>query len=311
MSAPLDDLMGNALTEPIVMETEEEIEVSVLDDRPEADQKRPKVDELDPDDEIGYRGAGADKRIRKLRYEYHEERRAKEASDRMREEAVTHAQRLASENNDLKGLLQRGEKVLLSEIKSRTEVDLNKAREDYKRAYEAGDTDAILKAQESLNHSQLETERANHYLPDLAEKTWQQQEQETVVNNPPQQVDVKLQSWLKKNDWFGKDEEMTSFAYGVHEKLVRREGVDPRSDEYYARIDDRMRNVFPGKLETDSGDEEPSASPQASTVVAPATRSSGKPRKVQLTSTQVALAKRLGITPQQYAKQLLKEISNG
>ena len=127
------------------------------------------------------------------------------------------------------------------------------------------------------------------------------------VAPPPPQIDPKLQSWLQDNDWFGKDEEMTSFAYGVHEKLVSKDRVDPRSDEYYRRIDDRLRQVFPEKFGDGYGAEEPAASPRTETVVASANRSSGRPRKVQLTSTQVALAKRLGITPEQYAKQLLKE----
>ena len=104
---------------------------------------------------------------------------------------------------------------------------------------------------------------------------------------------------------------MTSFAYGVHEKLVKKEGMDPRTESYYQKIDERLREVFPGKFENGMGREGPAASSRASTVVAPATRSSGKPRQVQLSSTQVKLAKRLGITPQQYAKQLVKEFSNG
>jgi len=138
-------------------------------------------------------------------------------------------------------------------------------------------------------------------------------EAQQVPQTPP--PDPKLQSWLQKNEWFGKDEEMTSFAYGVHERLIKRDGVDPRTDEYYSRLDERVRELFPGKFDDTSGvevgTEEPSARPRTNTVVAPANRSSGKPRKVQLTSTQVALAKRLGITPEQYAKQLLKEYSNG
>ncbi len=113
---------------------------------------------------------------------------------------------------------------------------------------------------------------------------------------------------MVENDWFGKDEEKTSFAYGVHEKLVRREGIDPRSDEHYARLDKRIGEVFNENFEVESGTEEPAARSRGSTVVAPAKRSSGKPRKVQLTSTQVSLAKRPGITPEQYAKQLLKEV---
>ena len=122
---------------------------------------------------------------------------------------------------------------------------------------------------------------------------------------------VELQGWLKENPWFGEDAEMTSFAYGVHEKLVRQEGVDPRTDDYYKKINDRMRDVFPGKFGGSKGMDSPTAGTRTSTVVAPARRSDGPRRKVQLTSTQVALARRLGLSPEQYAKQLLKERSDG
>lgn len=309
MSAPLDDLMGNALTEPIVDARESgDFEIDVVDDRPEEDRVPPRnldisvpAEQEDPGlDEVEEVTEASRGRIRKLKYDYHEERRAKEAAERMREEAVLFAERMSAENHELKGLLHRGEKVLLSEIKSRTDSDLAKARKDYKAAYEEGNPDSLLKAQEELTRSQYEQA--------IAERTG------ASVPPPPQQpaavpraqeVDPKLQAWLQKNPWFGQDEERTSFAYGVHEKLVRKEGVDPRTDEYYTRLDKRISEVFDAGNET--GAEEPAASSRSTTVVAPAARSSGKPRKVQLTSTQVALAKRLGITPEQYAKQLLKE----
>jgi hypothetical protein len=308
MSAPLDDLMGNALTEPIVdVKDSEDIEIDVVDDRPSDDQvpsrDEDRSSESDIDEEIASVGGGTSKRLSRLKYEYHEQRRAKEAAERMREEAVRFAEHMSTENRDLKDLLHRGERVLLSEIKTRTDSDLNKARNEYKAAYEEGNPDALLKAQEELTRSQYEqaiAERQGAVMPPPP-----QQPQQIPVQP---QVDPKLQEWLQKNEWFGKDEERTSFAYGVHEKLVRKEGVDPRTDDYYNRLDKRIREVFPAGNET--GAEEPAASSRSTTVVAPAGRSSGRPRKVQLTSTQVALAKRLGITPEQYAKQLLKEYGN-
>ena len=309
MSAPLDDLMGNALTEPVVeVSNTEEIVVDVVDDRPVEDRVPPRnsarsvpPEQEDPElDEIEEVGGVTTKRIRKLKYDYHEERRAKESAERMREEAVRFAEKISQENHQLKDLLHRGEKVLLTEIKSRTDSDLAKARKDYKAAYEEGNPDSLLKAQEELTRSQYEqaiAERTGASIPPPP--------QQPAPVPKAQEVDPKLQAWLNKNPWFGQDEEKTSFAYGVHEKLVRKDGVDPRTDDYYERLDQRIREVFPAGNET--GAEEPAASPRTSTVVAPANRSSGKPRRVQLTSTQVALAKRLGITPEQYAKQLLKE----
>ncbi len=305
MSAPLDDLLGNEITEHVLggdADADSAFEIDVIDDRPEDDQVEPRSarESSEADTEIEEVGGRAQKRIKKLKYEFHEERRSKEAAERMQDEAVRYAEQVAAENQNLKNLLQRGEKVLLSEMKSRADSDLENARIEYKTAYESGDPDRLVQAQEALTRSQYDQEVAVRTVP---------QQPQRVAPPParPEPVDPKLQGWLQSNDWFGKDEELTSFAYGVHEKLVSKEGVDPRSDEYYNRIDDRLRQVFPDKFGGEMGAEEPSASPRTQTVVASANRSSGRPRKVQLTSTQVSLAKRLGITPEQYAKQLLKD----
>ena len=306
MSSPLDDLMGNALSQPVADESsisDSDLEIDVIDDRPEDDRVEPRSADSDPSDaEIEEVGGRAQKRINKLKYEFHEERRSKESAERMQEEAVRYAEQVAQENQHLKSILQRGEKVLLSEMKSRADSDLERARIDYKAAYESCDPEKLVEAQEALTRSQYDKEVAERTVPQAPQRV-----APPPVAPPPPQIDPKLQSWLQDNDWFGKDEEMTSFAYGVHEKLVSKDRVDPRSDEYYRRIDDRLRQVFPEKFGDGYGAEEPAASPRTETVVASANRSSGRPRKVQLTSTQVALAKRLGITPEQYAKQLLKE----
>lgn len=315
MSAPQSDLMGNAITEPIVEDDDFDVEINVVDDRPEEDKRsESQADDFDPEGEIPATARNAKTRIQKLKFEYHEQRRNKEAAERMREEAVHFADGLARENRDLKELLHRGEKVLLSEIKARADSDLTQARDQYKTAYDAGDTDALLKAQEGLTRSQYESAIAERTAPAVPPPPRQPQMMPRRQVAPP--IDPKLQGWLQNNEWFGQDQELTSFAYGVHEKLVSQDGVDPRSDSYYEKLDKRLHEVFPDKFGDETfrvgmGTEEPSASPRTNTVVAPAGRSSGRPRKVQLTSTQVALAKRLGITPEQYAKQLLKEYSSG
>tara|TARA_R110000751_G_scaffold18976_2_gene57258 strand:+ start:718 stop:1647 length:930 start_codon:yes stop_codon:yes gene_type:complete len=309
MSSSMDDLLGSSVSEPL-SDDGGDVEVSVVDDQPEQDREYSSGRSSDNDDEIELVGGSVQKRINKLKYEYHEERRNKESAERMREEAVTFANHVSTENRDLKELLHRGEQVLLGEIKGRASSEMEKARGEYRNAYDAGDADAILKAQESLNRSQYERETVERTAPSMpAPPSVAQQVPQTQPQDP------KLQSWLQKNEWFGKDEEMTSLAYGVHEKLIKKDGVDPRTDEYYSRLDKRVRELFPGKFDdtfgAETGTEGPSARSRTNTVVASASRSSGKPRKVQLTSTQVALAKRLGITPEQYAKQLLKEYSNG
>ena len=305
MSAPLEDLMGNAMTEPIqaASASVDDIEVSILDDRPEEDQVEARDPNRSQGDDLDELSGSVNSRIKRLRYEFHEERRSKEAAERMREEAVRYAENIAKENSDLKNILHRGEKVLLSEIKGRADGELDRARTDFKSAYEAGNADELVKAQEAMTRSQYDLSRASEAQPTIPDPALS-----PPAPSRPAPVDPKLQSWLRENNWFGQDEELTSFAYGVHEKLVKKDGVDPRTDEYYTRINKRMREVFPGKFENGMGAEEPAASSRASSVVAPANRSSGKPRQVQLTSTQVARAKRLGITPQQYAQQLLKDM---
>jgi hypothetical protein len=329
MSQPLDDLMGNSLTEPIAdMSEDSDVEIQVVDDRPSEDQVEPRDDSrpaLDEDaQEIENLGGRAGKRIQQLKYEFHEERRNKEAAVRMQEEAVRYAQQVDAQNRDLRGVLERGEKVLLSEIHSRTDSQLAAAKENYKKAYESGDSDEIVEAQEQLNRTVIESQQASQYAPVVEDQNRQamqqqaymqqvaarraqmQQAQQSQLAQQQAQSDPKLQDWMGKNKWFGQDSEKTQFAIGVHEKLVREEGLDPRSEEYYSRIDNRMREVFPGTF-ADQGSGDPAVSQGMTTVVAPAKRGGAPPRKVQLTSTQVSLAKRLGITPEQYAKQLTKE----
>ena len=300
-----DDLLGNPMAEPVldIQDTDDDFLVEVVDDVPEEDQVGLRVSpqDIDHDDEVDNYSGRVKNRINKLKYEYHEERRSKEAAEKMREEAVRYAQQVHTQNEELRRVLEQGESVLLGEMKARAKGDLDSARAMYKTAYEQGDTDQVLVAQEKLNRSQRFAEMAEGQetiVPDHLRQPVQQ--------NPPQS-DPKLQGWMSNNEWFGKDNEMTSFAYGVHQTLVS-SGVDPRSDEYYQKIDNRMREKFSEKFENEKGEEVPVASSRTNTVVAPVNRSAGKPRQVQLSSTQVALAKRLGLTPEQYARQLLKEM---
>ena len=304
------DLIGNPLSSPVLdaESTSPEVQVEVVDDRPIEDQVTSRDPGIPSDDEIMGElptGSRAQKRIQQLRYEYHEERRAKEAAERLREEAVSYASQVANQNNEMRHLLARGENVLIGQMKEKAESDALKARGTYREAYESGDADQIAKAQEEIARVQYEKGRTADYQPVGRQVAPTQAQQPAPAPAPP---DPKVQEWVGKNSWFGQDEEMTSFAYGLHEKLVKREGVDPRSDEYYNRIDQRMREVFPAKFAGETGVGEPAANQRTSTVVASAQRAGGTPRKVQLTSTQVALAKRLGITPEQYAKQLLKDV---
>jgi hypothetical protein len=307
----------------------DEIDVEVVDDRPEDDQ-RPAGEDSGPDDdmatdaEIARYGNRAQKRIKKLKWEYHEERRAKEASDRLANEAVTYTQNLQTENQRLLKLVQNSQHALTQHSKYGAEAALAIAEANFKKAHESGDSDEIATAQKAFTNAQLAQASApavsqkiieNWKQQVLSEQRQQAQQQPYVPPEVPE-ADPAAVEWQQNNVWFGDDKEMTSFAYGVHERLVRDEGVDPETPEYYELIDKRMQEVFPDYFGTSGTGPSRSVTVESaprrrtSPVVAPASRNNGvTPRKVTLTSTQVSLAKRLGITPQQYASQLIKEMA--
>jgi hypothetical protein len=287
-----------------------DFEVDIVDDTPEEDKPRRAEDteaQIPEDDEIASYGENVQKRIKQLKFEYHEERRRKEEAARLQDEAVDYARKVYEENQKLRKTLEEGEGVLVQQAKSRVEAELERAKSAYKEAYETGDPDKLIEAQEKLNSLQNEKFRVESYKP----KPQEVQEEPVQLRQKPKvpEPDARTKAWASQNEWFGNDSEMTGYAFGVHESLVK-QGINPQSqaDEYYNRIDQSMRQRFPDKF----GEQQVEAAPvrQAGSVVAPAGRSAKKPRRVQLTSTQVALAKRLGLSAEQYAAQLLKEASN-
>jgi hypothetical protein len=291
-----------------------EVEIEIVDDTPERDRGRKPLDREvnDPsDDELENYSDGVKKRIKELTHARHDERRVKEATMREKQELERMAQHLLAENNKLKQYVNNGEQQYAETIKVATVAELENAKRRYKEAYEAGDSDALVAAQEALTDAKMRVEAAKNFRP----TPLQQDESEVQLRSspPPQpEVDDKTLRWQARNQWFGQPgyEELTSFSLGLHQKLVN-SGIDPRSDEYFERIDARMRNTFPdifgGQNRPKSGD----GSKKPSTVVASATRSTGA-KKVQLSPTQVSLAKKFGLTPQQYAVELVKmEKSNG
>jgi hypothetical protein len=289
-----------------------EFEVDIIDDTPDEDKNKPRraddaEAQIPEDDEIANYSENVQKRIKQLKFEYHEERRRKEEAARLQDEAVDYARKVYEENQKLRKTLEEGEGVLVEQAKSRVEAELDRAKAAYKEAYETGDPDKLIDAQEKLNSLQNEKFRVESYRP----RPQQVQQEPVQLQRKPRvpEPDAKTKAWASENEWFGNDSEMTGYAFGVHESLVR-QGINPQSqaDEYYNRIDQSMRQRFPDKF----GGHQVEAAPvrQAGSVVAPAGRSAKKSRRVQLTSTQVALAKRLGLSAEQYAAQLLKESSN-
>jgi hypothetical protein len=285
-----------------------EFEIEVVDDTPDPDKGRKALPEPVgevTDDELSKYDESVQKRIKKLSHGYHDERRAKEAALREREEALKFAQQIIEENKRLKTDLNSNNTLLVGTAKQNAELALDQARKKYKEAYESFDADAILAAQEELTTAKLKLERVTNFKPAPL------QERENPVNIAPQtapetpRADPKALAWQQQNQWFGNDEEMTSFALGLHEKLVK-SGVDPTSDEYYERVNSRIREKFP---ENFPGLEEKSKR-TSSNVVAPASRNVA-PKKITLTQTQVALAKKLKIPLDLYARKVAEGMTNG
>lgn len=295
------------------------LEIEVVDDTPEEDKgraRRPEgaEPEIPDDDEIAKYSEGVQKRIKKLRYEFHEERRAKEETARQLEQAANLAKHLMEEKKRMEEALRRGEQIMVENAKGKVDAELEVARKKFKEAYDAGDADALTEAQERLSELQVQKISAANYQPVYREEEPAQQQApryEPVVRPP---TDPKAVEWAKKNSWFGRDQLMTDYAKHIHDRVVVFDRIDPRTDQYWQTLDTEMRKRFPEMFDEPEESQEPSVSRQKSpTVVAPASRGNApKPRtQVKLTSSEVALAKRLGITVEQYAAEKMRSRSNG
>ena len=297
-----DEVAAEATKDEVEFEVEGEgaTEIEVVDDTPEKDRGRAPMKEAPAevtDDELAQYSEGVKKRIQHFSKGYHEERRAKEAALREREEALRLAQNLVEENKKLQGSLGQGQQALLEQAKKVVANEVEQAKAKYKQAYESGDSDALVAAQEELTGAKIKFERVNNFKPAVAKP------EVPVVQTAPRpepqvQVDTKARAWQDANPWFGSDDEMTAVALTVHKKLVEG-GVNTTSDEYYEKINSRVRQLFPDAF--------PSEKVRKSSVVAPATRSTA-PKKIVLTQSQVSIAKRLGLTNEQYARAVAEEM---
>jgi hypothetical protein len=294
-----------------------DFEIEEEDDTPVEDQGKDPlpddiVEQLENDTLDDY-SERVKQRMAQLKKVYHDERRAKESADREREEAIRFARSIAEENKKLKTTLSSGEEDYLKIMKDAYEKELALAKRDYREAYDSGDTDKLVDAQSRMNEAQYKFSNAQNLKPQY-NTVQESTDSVDFKQNTPQpkvpQPDAKARAWQDNNPWFGKDDEMTALAMGVHEKLVRN-GVNPTSDEYYRSIDSTMQKRFPEKFGDNSLEQVKPAQRKPSNVVAPATRSTA-PKKVRLTKTQIALAKKFKLTPEQYARELIKsENANG
>ena len=288
-----------------------EAEIEIVDDTPEKDRNRVPSEppEEVTDEELATYNKNVQNRIKHFSKGYHDERRAKETAQRERDELERVVQKILSENDDLKSTVNKGRETMLAQAKSNLETELSQARATYKTAHEQGDTEALLAAQEALTNANLKKDNLKKLEQDANNDTVGQQNttRETVRPQP----DPKAVAWKEQNTWFGaaQYQPQTAFALGVHKELTEVENISADSDEYYEKLNIRMRKTFPELFGGTNEQEVQVPKPKASNVVAPATRSTA-PKKVRLTATQVALSKRLGITPAQYAQQLQTDMRN-
>lgn len=294
---------------------EDDFDIEIEDDTPPEDRNRepmPKeiVDELDNDELEEY----SDKvkiRLKQMKKVWHDERRAKEAVSREHQEALSVAKRVMEENQRLRQQFSAGEKEYAETVKGAAEMQLDMAKKAYKEAYDSGDSDQIVEAQQAMQEANIRLMQAKNFKPSAVQEQEipVQREQERVPQAP--QPDRRAMAWQERNSWFGQDEEMTAAALGLHEKL-KRNGVVVGSDDYYATLDKTIRKRFSENFES-SDNETKVETPRtkSSTVVAPAMRSTSS-KKVKLKQSQMDTIKKLGITPEQYVREFVKlEASNG
>jgi len=292
------ELENNEQSKAVAEEKKEEkIEVQQEAEQPIVEAKE-KTETKKPKDELEEYSEGVKKRIAKLTHKMRE-------AERQREEALVYAQSVQREKALLENRVHKTDRVYVSEFENRVNSSLENAKQALKTAIDSQNIEAQVNAQQQIAELALESARLR------AIKAAQQDEpRKEVTINPQQQyvqapqTDPKAEEWAAKNTWFGNDAAMTYTAFDMHKKLVTEEGFDPRSDEYYAEIDKRIRLEFPHKFGTRDVENTERARPAQ--VVASANRpsQSGRKKTVKLTPSQVAIAKRLGVPLEEYAKHL-------
>jgi uncharacterized protein (UPF0335 family) len=285
---------------------DDKLVIEIEDDTPEQDRNKEslpeKVKQELYEDELEDYSTKVRKKLIQMKKLAHDERREKEAAMREQNEAIAFAQKVLEENKRLKSNLNNSEKNVLATVTQAVSMELDAAKKAYREAYDSGDTDRVMEAQERLTDAKMKVDKVKNFRPAPV------QEEENVVQTAPQaqpqfRPDPSAQQWQQENQWFGEDEEMTSLALGLHERL-KREGVAISSQEYYRRIDDTIRKRFPEKFDAEH-EERTEKRTKPSSVVAPATRSTSS-KRIKLSLSQQNIAKKLGLTHEQYAREALK-----
>ena len=292
------------------------INVEIVDDTPKEDRNvEPLPNDIKKDLETADTSAEYSKNVKDKFTQYkkawHDERRAKEAALREQQEALSAAQAILDENRRLKEVLQSGEKELISSYQNSAEMEVERAKRSYKEAYDSGDSDALAEAQEEMMRAQLKLDKAKNFKPtvQIAENDVKIQ---TKQIQQPAQMDDKVAEWVSNNPWYVDPDKksMSKYAVFIHEELEEKFGrAFVGTDEYFKRIDKEVQRRFPEEFDDtevkNDEEEKPQRTSRLSTVVAPARRSTSS-KKIVLTKTQVALAKKFGLSPEQYARELNK-----
>jgi hypothetical protein len=296
------------------------INIEIEDDTPPEDRNQKpmpedKVKELEAatdEEEENMPHRSQKERLQQYKKVWNDERRAKEDAQREQQAALDLAKRVLEENKKLKAQYSAGEKTYIETVQNQTETQVAMAKREYKEALESGDADRVVETQTKLNEAMFASQQAKQFKPTALQED-QNEVQIQQVEQQRSKVDAKTQSWLDENPWYGTKKAMSNFAVGVHEELVDEYGKDiVGTDQYYKRIDQTMRKKFPEYFELDGDDStvEPkenqtSQRTKPSTVVAPATRSTSS-KQVRLKTSQMALIKKLGLSPEQYSREVLK-----
>lgn len=299
----------------ISVDGETEIDIDIEDDTPEKDRFAKPLDRAveDPtEEEIESYGTKVKARIKELTHARHDERRAKETLAREKAELERLTQRILDENRQLKQYVNDGTATHVETLKAKAEAEMEMARRKYKEAQETYDADAMLEAQENLTDAKMKLEAAKNFKPTPLQVDQEVVQTQQQVSRAPN-LDERTQRWQAKNQWFGSAgyEELTAFALGLHQKLVST-GFDPRTEEYFEKIDSRMKQVFPEVFQSEDKPQKAEPAKRPATVVASATRSPGAKKNVKLTASAARIADKFGISHEQYAREFLKlEANNG
>ena len=311
-------------------------DLEIVDDKPAVNKA---AYEPTGDEELDSYSASVRKRLDKATFKRREAQRLADEAVKAAQQLQQQNQALSAKNKEYESLINRGETALVSQIKEKAQLSAEKAKAEYRKAHEEGNTDDIVSSQEKMIEAQSQMKEAERYERSLPPQPTEQQQaayQQQVAYQQQQQAyqqqqpapptvpepEPKAKEWGEKNTWFGDEEHkgMTAYAYALHEEAIKDNGLSPNSDQYFEYIDGGMRGRFSeyewsentSKDVSGGGQTAPSTTAQPSSVVAPSARNNGaKPRKMKLTSSQVSLAKRLGLTNAQYANQLVKEMTNG